>query len=310
MAQIGWVYLDDFGGQHRVGLYHGDRTGHVLLHCDLRVVQVDFSVKESRVYSFFVEDELCEVHIFKEKNGFSYEFQVNKKIDTPRNRLRKADDRRTRKYLGFVVAGLVLVVSSLVLGLRWWGQHHRDANWRASGLGSGLTPATELRLAEEGKTAVAELLIVKDTAQRRVFYGFTAENGQRISGRFAVPDTGAILLPNGFPLSDGHTFTVRYLPASPWVHLLDFERPTPHTLEQYLQAAYQAEWQAHPQLSKGHSLCLAQLTLQEKGWRRLADVIFQSAAPAANARNNRDSYLRLIREPQFASLVDQSCWDK
>ena len=162
MAQVGWVYLDDFGGQHKVGLYHGDRTGHVLLHCDLRIVQVDFSVKENCTYSFFVEDELCQVSIYKEKEGFSYDFQVNKKIDTPRNRLRKEDDRRNRKYIAIMIAGLVLVVSCIFMGLRWWGSQHREAGWTTRGLSSGLAPDTELRLAAEGRSAVAQLVVVEE----------------------------------------------------------------------------------------------------------------------------------------------------
>ena len=66
MAQIGWVYLDNYGGRHRVGLYHGDQTGHLVIHCNLRVVQIDFSVRDTKRYSFFIEDELCEIDIVKE----------------------------------------------------------------------------------------------------------------------------------------------------------------------------------------------------------------------------------------------------
>lgn len=312
MAQVSWVYLDDFGGQHRIGLYHGDRTGHLLLHCDMRIVQVDFSVKDTCTYSFFVEDELCEVHVFKEKEGFSYEFEVNKKIDTPRNRLRKEDDRRNRKYVAIMAAGLVVVVAAVFFGLRWWGSHHREGSGLASAnsLSSGLNPETELRLAAEGRTAVAQLVVVHESPQRRVFYGFTTEEAQQISGQFTVPDTGMILLPNGFPLTDGHTFSVRYLPSAPRIHLVDFGRPSPETLAAYLQQAYLAESKAHPNLSSGHSLCVAQLTLRQKGWRQLADLIFQSKAAIENPQNNRDSYLRLVREPEFAKLIDRECWDK
>ena len=97
MAQLGWVYLDPHGGQHRIGLYHGDKTGHLLIHCNMRVIQVDFSVKESKSYSFFIEDELCELSIHKEHGFYSYEFTTNRKVDTPLNRLRKAEDRRNLK---------------------------------------------------------------------------------------------------------------------------------------------------------------------------------------------------------------------
>ena len=51
MAQVTWVYLDDYGGRHRVGLYHGDHSGHLMIHINRRVVQIDFSVRESRTYA-------------------------------------------------------------------------------------------------------------------------------------------------------------------------------------------------------------------------------------------------------------------
>ncbi len=310
MAQVGWVYLDDFGNRHRVGLYHGDRTGHLLLHCDSRIVQVDFSVKEARTYSFFVEDELCEVSVFKEANGFSYQFEVNKKVDTPRNRLRKADERRNRKYMAILISSLVLIIAGVVLGLRAWGLRQMEERLSGMSLVSGLTPENEQRLVVEGRTVIAHLVVVQEAMQRRVFYGFTTEKNEQITGQFYVPDTGQIILPNGFPLSDRDGFGVRYLPSEPQIHRVDFEQPTAQTLATYLEQARRAEAAAHPDASAGHSLCVAQLTLQHKGWRELADLIFQERPAYENPKNNRDSYNRLIREPEFAQLIAKTCWDK
>lgn len=310
MAQVGWVYLDDFGGRHRIGLYHGDRAGHLLLHCDARIVQVDFSVKESRIYSFFVEDELCEVYVYKEKEGFSYDFQVNKTVDTPRNRLRKADERRNRKYMAILVTGLVLVVSCVFFGLRWY--NHRQAEKRIAGTGltSRLTPENEQRLRAEGRSAVARLVLVEVALSRQIFYGFTTEANDQVSGRFYVPDTGQIILPNGFPLHDRDAFAVHYLPSEPQIHRVDFDLPTDQTLAVYLEEARLAEVQAHPSATAGHGLCVAKLTLRHKGWRRLADLIFQTALPHQNLHNNRESYQRLLRDPEFANLLARECWDQ
>ena len=70
MAQVGWVFLDDFGGRHRVGLYHGERMGHLLFQGDSRILHVDFSAKESRTYSFSLEDELCAVSVVHGKQPY------------------------------------------------------------------------------------------------------------------------------------------------------------------------------------------------------------------------------------------------
>jgi len=310
MAQVSWVYLDDFGGRHRIGLYHGDRSGHLLLHCDALIVQVDFSVKETRRYSFFVEDELCEVSVVKEPQGFSYDFQVNKKLDTPRNRLRRSDERRTRKQMALLITGLVIVVAGVVFGLRWWGRQQKTDQLAGMSLSSRLTPENERLLAAGGSKAVAQLFVVHEALKRRVFYGFITTSSNQISGYFSVPDTGLIILPNGFPLHDRDAFSVRYLPADPSIHQVSFDEPDAKTIRGYLEQAGLAEAAGHPEATPGHSLCVAQLTLREKGWPALADLIFQSAPAERNAQHNRDTYLRLVREPEFSKKVKQACWDR
>ena len=310
MAQVGWVYLDDFGNRNRIGVYHGDRTGHLLIHCNSRIVQVDFSVKESRSYSFFVEDELCEISVVKEKQGFTYDFQVNKKIDTPRNRLRRADERRNRKHIALFLAGIVFLVTIAVLGFNRFGRMQQQKFSSAASLTSRLTPEYEQRLSGEGKTAVAKMLVIEQDLHRKVFYSFTTEQNRLVSGLFFVPDTGQILLPNGFPLTDQDAFVVRYLPSDPDVNTVDFFQPTDQTLVGYLQRAVDAEQHAHPGANIGHSLCLAKLTLEQKGWKYLADLIFQSTPPEKNLDHNRDSYLRLVRDAEFSQAIERTCWDK
>lgn len=307
MAQIAWIFLDTTGGRHRVGLYHGDRSGHLMIHCDLRVVQIDFSVKETKIYSFFIEDELCEVGIYKEKEGFSYDFQVNKKVDTPRNRVRHAQEKRNRGYMVLLIVGMVAVISLAVGGLTCYNRQ-QDAKRRASlGIASGMTAELAQRLSAEGRDTATSLFILREGRQRKVFYTFTTTDARQVTGMMNVADTGLILLPSGFPLSDRDAFAVRYLPANPEVNQVDFSQPTPRTLAGYVQMAAEAEARAHPEAAIGRHLCLVQLILWEKNWRSLADVIFQATPPEKNAAHNRDAYLRLMREPEFAQKIKAEC---
>lgn len=307
MAQIGWIYLDNAGGRHRVGLYHGDRSGHLMIHCDLRVVQIDFSVKETRVYSFFVEDELCEVGVYKEKEGFTYDFKVNKEVDTPRNRVRRAEEKRNRGYMALMILGMAVFIGLAVSGLLWYNRQ-QDAKRRASlGVSSGITPELALRLTAEGRDTAASLFIIREARERKVLYTFTTADARQVTGKMSVADTGLILLPSGFPLSDRDAFTVRYLPANPQVNQLDFSRPTPRTLAGYAQMAAEAEARAHPEAEARRHDCMVRLTLREKGWQGLADLIFQNTPPEKNTAHNRDSYLRLMREPDFARKVQVEC---
>ncbi len=311
MAQMGWVLLDDRGGRHRVGLYHGDQSGHVMIHCNLRVVQIDFSVKETKTYSFFIEDEFCEISLYKEPDGrFGYEFVVNKTVDTPRNRIRRVDERRIRKQMAVFIAGFVGVISLGVLGFLWLDRWSETERLTKNSLFSSLSKENVRRLSHEGKTGTAQLFAVREALQRKVFYGFTTADSLQISGAFEAPDTGQIILPNGFPLTDHDEFMVTYLPSDPQVHRLDFNQPTRSTLTTYVRMAGDAERRAHPDVSDKRSICLALSAAELKGWQSLADFIFQSKTTGENERHNRDSYLRLVRDADYTRVVKQECWDQ
>ncbi len=311
MAQMGWVFLDDRGGRHRVGLYHGDQSGHVMIHCNLRVVQVDFSVKETKKYSFFIEDEFCEISLYKEPDGrFGYEFVVNKTVDTPRNRIRRVDERRIRKQMAILIAGFVIVIAASVMGFLWLDRWSKTDRLTKSSLFSNLSEENVRRLALEGKKDTAQLFAVRESLQRKVFYGFTTAGNLQVSGSFVVPDTGLIVLPNGFPLTDRDEFLVTYLPSDPQVHRLDFSQPTRSTITTYVRMAGDAERRAHPGISDKRCICLALSAAELKGWQSLADFIFQSKTSEENDRHNRDSYLRLVRDVDYTKVVEEECWDQ
>lgn len=311
MAQLGWVLLDSHGGRHRVGLYHGDNSGHLVIHCNLRVVQIDFAVKETRTYSFFIEDELCELSLQKEPDGrFSYAFLVNKTVDTPRNRERKADQNTNNRQVWMFVGGFLVLIAVVFAGLNWYGRQQRRKEMSSTSLFSKLTEENAHRLSLEGQTTTAQLYVVFEGPQRKVFYGFLTTDSTQVSGKFSVADTGAIVLPNGFPLHDHDAFELRYLPADPQVHRLDFYHPTRTTMSTYLQWAAITEARSHPEQSFQHSQCIAMLAAERLGWDKLADLIFQNQTATQNGRHNRDSYLRLVRDPEFAKLVNKECWDR
>ena len=119
MAQAGWIYADDNGHKHAIGLYHGDKSGHLVIYINQMVMTIDFSVLESRTYTFFVEDELCEIALEKEKDMFTYSFNINKEADTPRNRARAALDTKYQGYMYLMIMGILVLATVLVYCFRY-----------------------------------------------------------------------------------------------------------------------------------------------------------------------------------------------
>ncbi len=114
MSQITWTYVDDDGYSHKVGLFHGDNSGHLLVYCNTRIVVIDFGVMASKNYSFFINEELCDITI-EEKNGtFSYGFRIDQVTDTPRNRGRRKMIRSETRHSLLLGAGFILAIAGLV----------------------------------------------------------------------------------------------------------------------------------------------------------------------------------------------------
>jgi len=113
MSQMTWTYLGDNGAQHKIGLFHGDTTGHLLIYCDDQIVVIDFSVLSSRNYSFFIDDELCDLEVEEKDGKFLYGFKVDEVTDTPRNRGRaKMVREEVRQTL---VVGLIFILIIILI---------------------------------------------------------------------------------------------------------------------------------------------------------------------------------------------------
>lgn len=310
MAQLGWVYLDPQGGQHRIGLYHGDKTGHLLIHCNMRVIQFDFSVKESRNYSFFIEDELCELSILKEHGSYSYAFTTDRKVDTPLNRLRKANDRQNLKKVLWVAAGLLGLIACGVFGLIRFNKWQLEKRFADNSFLSAEAFTAQKELSAKGQPALAQFFLKKEGDHMQVLYGFTTADSVRTFGQFEVPQEAPYILPTGFPLADSDVFRVHYLPSNPRIHRLEFNNPGRTTITRYLQLAQTMEQQQHPDVSPEKCVCIVLTVAAKRDWPVLADFIFQGKIPKDNAQHNRDTYLRLIRDPDIAALLQADCWDK
>jgi len=114
MSQFAWTYIGDNGALHRVGLFHGDETGHLMIYCNTRIVVIDFGVTTSKNYSFFINDELCDIAIEEKEGKFSYGFRVDEVTDTPRNRGRRKMIRAEHRQTFYIILTFLLILSLTV----------------------------------------------------------------------------------------------------------------------------------------------------------------------------------------------------
>lgn len=121
MAQQAWNITGPKGKSYNLGLFHGETTRHVVVHCNNSIVVIDFGVNESKTYSLFLDEELCEVTI--DHTGgeeFSYDCRINHDVETPLNQQRKQyraeEDRVEKIRLIAACAVVVFVALAFLLG--------------------------------------------------------------------------------------------------------------------------------------------------------------------------------------------------
>lgn len=107
-----WVYASPTQKQYAVGLYHGDKSRHVLVYINNRISVIDFSIKEDKTYSFYIEEEFCELSLQRETDHWAYDFKVNTELQTPANIIRR---KREARYLIYTAAFLLLFFAMVAL---------------------------------------------------------------------------------------------------------------------------------------------------------------------------------------------------
>jgi hypothetical protein len=84
MAQQAWSITGHYGNTYKLGLFHGEKTHHVVVHCNNNIVAIDFGVKESKKYTIFLDQQLCEVSIdHTGGENFTYDCRINYDVETP-----------------------------------------------------------------------------------------------------------------------------------------------------------------------------------------------------------------------------------
>ncbi len=293
MNRFNWTYLADFGKKHHVGLMHGAESGHLLIYCDSKIILIDFKVLDDKTYTFFIDDQLCEIAIERKNGQFYYGFEINKKADTPRNRLRKKIEKRHLKQSLLFLASIILIISTFTYFMVNKGQETSVADYHQS------------ILRNNGKEGEARIMKVSSS---EITY-FYIVNGQSYSAETKSKDPSIVVLENGMPMEEGDEFVVTYATNNPNLNKIDYNRPTKKQINRYRERAINQHLSLNPQTDSIRAICLVDLAYETKGVQGLADIYFQKADPKENPRNNKNTYGRLVRDVPFQNKISERCWN-
>lgn len=99
-----------------MGVYHGPQSGHLVVHCNSRVLLIDFHVLQAKTYSFLIDNQLCELRIAAKDGHYDYVLDLNDPPD-PLAGTEQVDRRQNYYALGTLLA-FFIVIYLLTIWLR------------------------------------------------------------------------------------------------------------------------------------------------------------------------------------------------
>jgi len=293
--QLNWTYLADNGKQHFVGLAHGAETGHLVVHCNSKVVLIDFKVFENASYSIFIDEQLCKISIEKREAQYYYSFEIDIQADTPRNRARKKLEKQHLLQSIAFLGTLVLVVSIAIFSISRWTTHQDQKNISA-------------KLQRAGQQISARIIVPKEESVDYASYYFVI-NGKSYATATTYSSKLSELLPNGMPLEEGDEFLVTYIPGNPSLNKIDYQQPTQFQINRYRDRVLNRLIKNNPTAGQQSLTCFLEIIYKEKGIEGMAQLFFQKTTSSKNSRHNRRTFEQLLQEPNLLNTIEKNCGD-
>ncbi len=293
MNQLSWTYLADDGKQHFVGLAHGAESGHLVVHCNSKVVLIDFKVFDNASYSIFIDEQLCEIAIEKQEGQYFYSFEIDNQADTPRNRARKKLEKQHLLQSIAFLGTLVLIVSIAIFSITRWTSKQDQRNI-----------ATKLK--GTGQQISAKILVPKEASVDYASYYFVV-NGKSYASSTTYSNKLTELLPNGMPLEEGDEFLVTYVPSNPSLNEIDYGKPTQFQINRYRDRVLNRLFENNPKITKESLTCFFDQIYKEKGIEGVAQLYFQKTTSSKNSRHNRQTFERLLQESNLKETIQKTC---
>ena len=297
MAHFNWTYVSDHQTQHQVGIIHGEKDGHVLIYVEGKVMTIDFNVRQSKTYTFFIDHELCRIELDQRgAKGTFYEFHIDRKTDTPLNQARRKRERKHLRQTLLMIGGVAAVILLAVGGIA---------------LSAPEDPyevmAQQLAEGSQKTIGVVQVQVSETSGRPSISYQFEAQ-GRAVQVDLNYERSFEVLRGQVLPIRTGDELFVQYSPEDPLVNLIDFDAPSREQLETYRRRVINKHLELHEELTRELAACEVDAAYEVKGKSGYADLLFQQTEPVDNPINNRLTYQRLTRETAYDRLIKEKCW--
>lgn len=256
-----------------------------MVYLNSKVIIIDFQVLDTKSYSFFIEEELCEIEVERKEDRFAYGFKINRDVDTPLNRQRKAQEKadyRKGYWLAAAFFGIILI-GSLIFAYAYRQKKQR--------LAEALTMASR-------PVAVQVVQQRQDSVDLRFQLDFQGAKRDYVR---SLP-IEAIGTP--FPLETGDEFNLRFSLHKPSIHQLDFESITYAQLGRYRDRTIAIHQRLHPELTQDQIACQVDIAFQLYGIEGLANFYFQDQSAQNSAPYNERTFQKLIRDLPYLEKAE------
>jgi hypothetical protein len=275
MKQFHWNHIDQTGKLHKVGLMHGSRTGHVLIHVNGKISSIDFKVMETKQYSFFINEELIELNIIRHDDHYEYTMEINEEVKTPLNE-RRNKARAKMGYQTFAFFGILMLI---VLGFSMW---MINSDWYKHRQKEQIRRLDYIGIYTKAK------LFVKDGKTYK--YSFVDRDLNLVEAKEPLPR---------YLIQNGDEYMVRYLPSDPSINKVFFAKPTEYQIDRAMKEVLKVCQELDATKSEGMCQCIVEAAAETKGYKGLMSYVNQHVVSAMNPVFNAESANTLLNSDTF-----------
>jgi|JI7StandDraft_1071085.scaffolds.fasta_scaffold00758_13 hypothetical protein len=114
MAQHSWIYKNKVGIDYELSIYHGDKSGHVLIYSNQAIICIDFAVKNDKIFSFMLGEELFELSFMLEKGLPLYKL-INKDTNKTISKLETSSYPKRHIHIAVLLVLAICIIIFIIL---------------------------------------------------------------------------------------------------------------------------------------------------------------------------------------------------